>query len=108
MRIRFGDDDRARLSLPDEWIDYDPKKISVKDSILIQKAIGLKPAEFGKALRDGDGEALCAWYWLVARKGGSTATYDEFDFDLGELQHEDEAQVTPGKDPSTPETTSET
>lgn len=115
MRIRLSDDDRTRLGNEagrecPEWLEYDFAKLSLREAILLQHN-GVDAAKFRDEL-SAEPTNFQAWLMLIylaVARAGLKVSLDDFDVngDGIDLDFDDQAAAaSPGKDPSTPTTTS--
>lgn len=115
IRIRLSDEDRARLGCP-EWLMYDPMKLRAREAAMLAKTTGYDPIRLGegiqgKPLLDGAGkpvldeageqvrtrdwDAWLALVWLCCVKAGCAVPFNDFDFELGSVSLETDAEDTP-------------
>lgn len=90
--VRFGDHDRARWGLGDEWLEFDPNDISVADLGELCDRFDFEPPDwpevfFGRLTLEqaGDPEAVPkaprwqrhAFAWMVLRQNGHHVSWEE-------------------------------
>jgi hypothetical protein len=107
IRITFTEADRAAFGLDSAELLYDEGSLRVSEVRRLQSLAGLSVKQWGEGLNNGDTEAIVALVWLALARAGVTVGYADLDFDLAGLKFEPVVEDSPGKDPSTPETTSE-
>lgn len=92
MRIRLGDADRERLGVTSEWLEYNDKRMSVKEAVRIQKLTGLDLAKMTGI------EAMLFMVWRALEQNSVRVRFQDLDFEMTELDIEDEDQDDePGK-----------
>lgn len=92
MRIRLGDADRERLGVTSEWLEYNDKRMSVKEAVRIQKLTGLDLAKMTGI------EAMLFMVWRALEQNSVRVKFQDLDFEMTELDIEDEDQDDePGK-----------
>lgn len=116
IRIRVTDADRERLGVEQEWVEADPYSLSLNETIVLQKGVEVEGVicsydsanAWRNALSADDSFAWKVLFWLGLRRAGIKAPLGEFDATIiGWEQESDPVDPgEPGKDPSTPETTS--
>lgn len=78
MRIRIGDDDRARLGIEVEWVDGDMSHLSMDEAEAFEKASGLDYHRMGGLSVTG----VRAKAWLGLHRAGVSVEWDKLRFDL--------------------------
>ncbi|MGE5827711.1 MAG: hypothetical protein ACM30G_05015 [Micromonosporaceae bacterium] len=89
MRIRLGDDDRARLGIEVEWLDCDLSRLPMDEAEAFEEASGLEYHNLGGM----SAKAVRAKVWLGLHRAGVEFEWDKLRFDLGATQIE----ARPGK-----------
>lgn len=93
MRIRLSDEDRARLGIESEWIEFDLDQL-MSDEAEQMEAAGYFLDDFLTELRPAtDGQrrpvrALRTAVWMAARRSGCTVPWAEFNYSLVGTQFE--------------------
>jgi hypothetical protein len=117
IKLRLAEADRERYGAPEE-LSVDPNTISFQETVVIQKGVEIEGAvcsfdsasQWGNAVSTNDPFAMIVLIWIALRRAGIKVPLSEVDASLVGLDLEvirDPADETePGKDPSTPETTS--
>lgn len=86
-----------RFTVSGEQYEYDPNKLMNIEAIALQRATGMRPPEFGKALELGDAIAITGLVWLMWSRNGKVVPFEEVVFDIAsiEIEDEDEADADP-------------
>jgi len=79
-----------KIKLAGEELEYDASRLMNTEAIALQKATGMRPPEFGKALEQGDAIAMTALVWLIWGRNGHSVPFDQVEFDFGQLEIEDD------------------
>lgn len=107
IRISFAEADRQAFGIEAEYLDYDENSLRVSEVRKLQAATGLSVTQWSEGLKSGDTDAVVALVWLALARVGVQVEFAELDFDLAGLKSaKAEPSESPGKDQSTPETTS--
>lgn len=89
-----------KISIDGEEYDYDTGKLLNTEAIALQKATGMRPPEFGKALEAGDAIAITGLVWLLWMRNGKRVNFDTVEFDLASIEMEsDEGEADEATDP---------
>jgi hypothetical protein len=81
-----------RIRINDEWYDLDQRKLLNTEAIALQKITGKTFMQVAEAMRDGDIEALSAMVWLAMRRAGSDIRYSDLEFNLADVDVEDDEE----------------
>jgi hypothetical protein len=77
-----------KIAISGETYEYDPDTLLNTEAIALQRATGMRPPEFGKALELGDAVALTGLVWLIWRRNGRNVEFDAVEFDLADVSIE--------------------
>lgn len=89
-----------KISIDGDEFEYDTGKLLNTEAIALQKATGMRPPEFGKALEAGDAIAITGLVWLLWMRNGKRVKFDTVEFDLASIEIEDdEADADEATDP---------
>lgn len=117
IKLRLGEADRERYGAPEE-MTVDPSSISFQEIVTIQKGVDIggvvcsfdSASQWGDAVSANDPFAMLVLIWMALKRSGIKVPLVDVDASLVELDLEVVRDPTdagePGKDPSTPETTS--
>lgn len=89
-----------KVTIDGQVFEYDPAKMLNTEAIALQKVTGLTVPAWAKALQEGDAYALTGLVWLLWRRNGREVAFDEVEFDIGQLDLQDDEE--PGPDPTPP------
>lgn len=87
MRFRLTDEDREQLKCP-EWIEFDEKKLRVKEIRSIQEITGIEQDQWGAELERGHLDLMVTFVWLALRRSGVEVPFEDVDFDIAGMQME--------------------
>lgn len=79
IRIRLGDDDRERLGITQEWLEFDVKRLMAREAALLHRKSGFDPESLLAGL---------AGKQKVDRDTGEKLTREVVDPDTGEVKVE--------------------
>lgn len=117
IRIRLSDKDRDALGVEQEWLSVDPFDVSMNETVVLQKGVEIEGVvcsydsaqHWRVGISKGEPFASKVLIWLGLRRAGIKVDLGKFDTDSHfdwELTPEATDPGEPGKDPSTPGTTS--
>lgn len=109
IEIRLSDEDRERLGVSSEWIEYDHDRVGIRLLAEVQKTLSLTIPEFDRGIALGNALAVWGLAWIAVRMSGVDVKLEDFEFqaNVARMRYPDVAteEVEPGKDdPSTPST----
>lgn len=82
-----------KISIDGEEFEYDTGKLLNIEAIALQKATGMRPPEFGKALEAGDAIAITGLVWLLWMRNDKHVKFADVVFDLATIEIEDDEAV---------------